>query len=120
MLGLRQEAQAALFYEFSRENHVPPDHFLRSIDPELLIGMLLVGYCLGIRSKRRLCAEVQKQNSSTPEDWSAREIDPADAPRAQPLCTVELQALGIIRDHPSIGLLRPRTRTSNHIDKDER
>jgi hypothetical protein len=29
-----------------------------SIDPELLIRMLLVGYCLGIRSERRLCEEV--------------------------------------------------------------
>ncbi|CUH51169.1 IS1182 family transposase [Shimia marina] len=83
MLGPRQEAQAALFYEFSLENHVPQDHLLRSIDrfvdlssirahladfyshtgrpsvdPELLIRMLLVGYCFGIRSERRLCEEV--------------------------------------------------------------
>src|SRR5215468_6513940 len=29
-----------------------------SVDPELLIRMLLVGYCLGIRSERRLCEEV--------------------------------------------------------------
>jgi transposase len=83
MLGPRQEAQAALFYEFSLEDHVPQDHLLRSIDrfvdlsdirqyltefyshtgrpsvdPELLIRMLLVGYCFGIRSERRLCEEV--------------------------------------------------------------
>ncbi|SDZ02682.1 Transposase [Jannaschia faecimaris] len=83
MLGSRQEAQGALFYEFSIEDHVPQDHLLRSIDrfvelssirqhlapfysntgrpsinPELLIRMLLVGYCLGIRSERRLCKEV--------------------------------------------------------------
>ena len=83
MLGLKQEAQAALFYEFSIEDHVLQDHLLRSIDrfvdlsgvrqhlapfysdtgrpsidPELLIRMLLVGYCLGIRSERRLCEEV--------------------------------------------------------------
>jgi len=83
MLGPRQEAQAALFYEFSLEEHIPQDHLLRSIDrfvdlssirqhltdfyshtgrpsvdPELLIRMLLVGYCLGIRSERRLCEEV--------------------------------------------------------------
>ena len=32
MLGPRQEAQAALFYEFSLEDHVPQDHLLRSID----------------------------------------------------------------------------------------
>ncbi len=83
MMGPRQEAQAALFYEFSLEEHVPHDHLLRSIDrfvdlssirnhladfyshtgrpsvdPELLIRMLLVGYCFGIRSERRLCEEV--------------------------------------------------------------
>ncbi len=83
MLGPRQEAQAALFSEFSLEEHVPPGHLLRSIDrfvdlgsirqhlepfyshtgrpsvdPELLIRMLLVGYCFGIRSGRWLCEEV--------------------------------------------------------------
>ena len=83
MLGPKQEAQGALFYEFSIEDHVPQDHLLRSIDrfvdlsgirhhlapfysntgrpsidPELLIRMLLVGYCLGIPSERRLCEEV--------------------------------------------------------------
>ncbi|WP_100269083.1 IS1182 family transposase [Epibacterium ulvae] len=83
MMGPKQEAQAALFYEFSLEDHVLQDHLLRSIDrfadlddirqylaefyshtgrpsidPELLIRMLLVGYCFGIRSERRLCEEV--------------------------------------------------------------
>jgi transposase len=73
----------ALFYEFSLEKHVPVDHMLRSIDrfvglgaarrhlapfysttgrpsvdPELLICMLIIGYCYGIRSERRLCEEV--------------------------------------------------------------
>jgi len=178
MLGPKQEAQAALFYEFSLEVHVPQNHLLRSIDrfvdlssirahladyyshtgrpsidPELLIRMLLVGYCFGIRSERRLCeevhlnlayrwfcrldlsdripdhstfsknrhgrfresdllrhvfettvarcmeerlvggqgfavdaslisADVQKHNSSNPDDWAARDLDPHDAPRA--------------------------------------
>ena len=83
MMGPKQEAQPALFSEFSLEDHVPQDHLLRSIDrfvdlsdirqylaefyshtgrpsidPELLIRMLLVGYCFGIRSERRLCEEV--------------------------------------------------------------
>ncbi len=83
MMGPRQEAQGALFYEFSIEDHVPGDHLLRSIDrfvdltamrghlapfysamgrpsidPELMIRMLLVGYVMGIRSERRLCEEV--------------------------------------------------------------
>jgi transposase len=83
MMGQRQVEQAALFYEFSLERHVPPDHLLRSIDrfvelsdirreltpfysstgrpsidPELMIRMLMIGYCFGIRSERRLCEEV--------------------------------------------------------------
>ncbi len=83
MMGDRKVDQAALFYEFSLERHLPADHMLRaidrfvdldgirahvapfyspigrpSIDPELLIRMLLVGYCFGIRSERRLCEEV--------------------------------------------------------------
>jgi len=83
MMGPRKEAQSALFYEFSLKDHVPQDHLLRSIDrfvdlsgvrghltefyshtgrpsvdPELLIRMLLVGYCFGLRSERRLCEEV--------------------------------------------------------------
>ena len=83
MMGPRQVEQGALFYEFSLEAHVPADHLLRSIDrfvelgelrrefapfyssigrpsidPELMIRMLIVGYCFGIRSERRLCEEV--------------------------------------------------------------
>jgi len=33
-------------------------HGRPSVDPELLIRMLIVGYCFGIRSERRLCEEV--------------------------------------------------------------
>ena len=83
MMGPKKEAQAALFYGFSLEDHVPADHLLRavdrfvaldairshlapfysavgrpSIDPELMVRMLLVGYVMGIRSERRLCEEV--------------------------------------------------------------
>ena len=82
-MGHQRVEQAALFYEFSLERHVPADHLLRSIDrfvdldglrrelspfystigrpsiaPELMIRMLVVGYCMGIRSERRLCEEV--------------------------------------------------------------
>ena len=32
MMGHRQVDQAALFYEFSLEKHIPADHLLRSID----------------------------------------------------------------------------------------
>src|ERR1700681_4579026 len=83
MMGERRIGQEALFYEFSLERHVPERHLLRSIDrfveldglrreltpfyselgrpsidPELIIRMLIVGYCFGIRSERRLCEEV--------------------------------------------------------------
>ena len=83
MMGPRQVEQGALFYEFSLDRHVPGDHLLRSIDrfvdltglrqqlapfysttgrpsidPELMIRMLIIGYCYGIRAERRLCEEV--------------------------------------------------------------
>ena len=74
MMGT-QAAPERLFYDFCLEDHVPDDHLLRridgvldlgdirqklkpfywtigrpSIDPELMIRMLIVGYCLAIRS----------------------------------------------------------------------
>ena len=83
MMGERLVMQESLFYEFRLEDHVPSDHLLRSIDhyvdcselrrhlagfysltgrpsvdPELMIRMLLIGYCLGIRSERRLCTSI--------------------------------------------------------------
>lgn len=83
MMGERTGAQEALFYGFSLEGHVPSGHMLRSIDrfvdlgdirerlgpfysdmgrpsidPELMLRMLIVGYVMGIRSERRLCDEV--------------------------------------------------------------
>jgi transposase len=82
MMG-RQDDPAQLFYKFSLDRHVPSDHVLRrieavldlsairrtlapyyaaggrpSIDPELMIRMLLVGYAFAIRSELRLCEEV--------------------------------------------------------------
>lgn len=82
MMG-RQEVQEALFYRFRIGDHVPADHLLRridwlldfgairrelealyshtgrpSVDPELMIRMLLIGYLYGIRSERRLVDEV--------------------------------------------------------------
>jgi transposase len=83
MMGHQAGVQDQLFYSFKLEARVPPDHLLRgidrfldlselrrhlgsfyshtgrpSIDPELMIRMLLIGYCFGIRSERRLCEEV--------------------------------------------------------------
>src|SRR5215469_2099845 len=83
MMGTKGGDQNRLFYSFDLDKHIPADHLLRgidqfldfsqlrqrlepfyshtgrpSIDPELMIRMLLVGYCFGIRSERRLCDEV--------------------------------------------------------------
>ena len=82
MMGT-QAAPDRLFYDFCLDEHVPDDHLLRridrfldfdglraslkpyyshlgrpSIDPELMMRMLIVGYCFAIRSERRLCEEV--------------------------------------------------------------
>jgi transposase len=84
MMGAPVGQQDRLFYEFDLDERVPPDHLLRkidavldlswlrgelkphysetgrpSVDPELMIRMLLVGYCYSIRSERRLCQEVE-------------------------------------------------------------
>ncbi len=84
MMGEPVGRQDRLFYEFDLEAMVPGDHLLRridavlelswlrselapyyshtgcpSVDPELLIRMLIVGYCYSIRSERRLCQEVK-------------------------------------------------------------
>jgi transposase len=83
MMGRQVGMQERLFYEFDLDERVPGDHLLRkitsvldlsglrrqlgpfysdtgrpSVDPELMIRMLLVGYCYGIRSERRLCEEI--------------------------------------------------------------
>ena len=75
--------QDRFFYEFCLKDRVPAEHLLRkidvvldlswlrqelkpyyseigrpSVDPELMVRMLLVGYCYSIRSERRLCQEV--------------------------------------------------------------
>src|SRR5262249_43814884 len=36
-----------------------------SIDPELMIRMLLIGYCFGLRSERRLCDEVHLNSAGS-------------------------------------------------------
>ncbi len=84
MMGQLVGQQDRLFYEFNLEERVPADHLLRrinsvldlswlrgelkpyyshtgcpSVDPELMIRMLLVGYCYSVRSERRLCQDVE-------------------------------------------------------------
>lgn len=83
MMGFQSNIQERLFYSFNLEEYVPQNHLLRginqfldlgdlrqhlsefyshtgrpSIDPELMIRMLVIGYCFGIRSERKLCEEV--------------------------------------------------------------
>src|SRR6266536_42731 len=84
MMGRRKGGQSQFFYAFDLDKVVPPDHLVRqidavldlswvhkelapyysdtgrpSIDPVLMIRMLIVGYVFAIRSERRICAEVQ-------------------------------------------------------------
>jgi len=83
MMGERAGSNSQLFYSFNLDSHVPVDHLLKridrvldlsdlrrhlapfyshtgrpSVDPELMIRMLVIGYCYGIRSERRLCDEL--------------------------------------------------------------
>jgi transposase len=84
MMGRLKGDQGQLFYEFHLDEAVPADHTVRaidavldlswvhaeltpyypsigrpSIDPVLMIRMLIVGYVFAIRSERALCREVQ-------------------------------------------------------------
>ena len=86
MMGRQTGDQSQLFYVFNLEERIPVSHLLRrinpvvswiltglrdkltpfyseigrpSIDPELMIRMLIVGYCYGIRFERRLCEEIE-------------------------------------------------------------
>jgi transposase len=84
MMGRREDSQVQFLYAFDLDKVVPADHLVRqidgvldlswvhkelapyyshtgrpSIDPVLMIRMLLVGYVFALRSERRLCAEVQ-------------------------------------------------------------
>ncbi|MDR3489062.1 MAG: IS1182 family transposase [Bradyrhizobium sp.] len=84
MMGRLKSDQGQLFYEFHLGDAVPEDHLVRkidaaldlswlrselaphyssmgrpSIDPELMIRMLVVGYVFALRSERLICREVQ-------------------------------------------------------------
>src|SRR3984957_2005003 len=86
MMGRQTVDQSQLFYLFNLERRIPERHLLRrinptvtrilaefreklepfyseigrpSIDPELMIRMLIVGYCYGLRFERKLCEEVE-------------------------------------------------------------
>jgi transposase len=84
MMGRREDGQGQFFYAFDLDKVVPPDHLVRqidsildlswvhkelapyyshtgrpSIDPVLMIRMLIIGYVFAIRSERALCRDVQ-------------------------------------------------------------
>ncbi len=84
MMGRLERDQEQFFYEYRLDDLVPADHLVRkvdavldlsclraelapyyshtgrpSIDPELMLRMLIVGYVFAIRSERRLCSELQ-------------------------------------------------------------
>jgi len=84
MMGRLKNEREQLFYEFQLDEVVPDDHLVReiarvldlswvhaeltpyysplgrpSIDPVLMIRMLIVGYVFAIRSERLLCREVK-------------------------------------------------------------
>jgi transposase len=84
MMGRREQGQSQFFYAFELDKVVPPDHLVRqidavldlswvhkeldpyysntgrpSIDPVLMIRMLIIGYVFAIRSERALCRDVQ-------------------------------------------------------------
>ena len=83
-MGRLETSQDRFFYNFCLEDAVPADHLVRridtvldlswlheelepyyshtgrpSIDPELMIRMLIIGYVFVIRSERQLCSDVQ-------------------------------------------------------------
>jgi Transposase domain (DUF772) len=106
MMGERRVMQEAVFYGFSLERHVPDNHLLRkihrfvdlsevrrhlepyysetgrpSIDPELMMRMLIVGYGFGIRSERRLCEEVHLNLATAGSvDWGSTATFPIIRP----------------------------------------
>jgi transposase len=92
MMGRQTNDQSQLFYLFNLERCIPAGHLLRrinpivtqvlavlreklapfhseigrpSIDPELMLRMLIVGYCYGIRFERRLCRRIDCSTSSS-------------------------------------------------------
>jgi hypothetical protein len=152
MMGRLKSDQGQLFYEFHLGDAVPEDHLVRkidtaldlswlrselaphyssmgrpSIDPELMIRMLVVGYVFAIRSERLICREVQvnlayrwfcklgiedaavdasliqadanKQRSIAGQDWR-RDRDPARSSRAvkEYLATLDDTAWGAASD----------------------
>ena len=107
MMGRQTGDQSQLFYLFNLEERIPVSHLLRrinpvvtqvlsdlreklepfysdlgrpSIDPELMIRMLIVGYCYGIRFERKLCEEVELHLAYR---WFCRSISTTGCPTSR-------------------------------------
>jgi hypothetical protein len=103
MMGRLEAGQERLFHHFRLEDQVPANHLLRkldalldldlvrkqlepfyseigrpSVDPELMIRMLLIGYCYSIRSERRLCDEVRFNLASLAAQPKNRTLEASD------------------------------------------
>jgi transposase len=112
MMGRRERGQGQFFYAFDLEKVVPADHLVRqidgildldwvhkelapyyshtgrpSIDPVLMIRMLIMGYVFAIRSERQLCSEVQVNPAYR---WFCQlGIDPLRKSNSQLRCNVK-------------------------------
>jgi Transposase domain (DUF772) len=122
MMGWQTGDQRQLFYLFNLERRIPASHLLRrinpivmqvladlreklgpfysdigrpSIDPELMIRMLIVGYCYGIRFERRLCEEVELHLKGFPAEVN-RGFPRAD--RRRILCALIRREVGHARN----------------------
>jgi transposase len=137
MMGQQAGAQDELFYSFNLDAHVPADHLLRgidrfldlgelrrhlaafyshtgrpSIDPELMMRMLIIGYCFGIRSERRLCDEVHLNLAYR---WFCRlglqdTVPGADWPRRRLGAGLAGARQASRPAHPGVGPIRTRRR----------
>ena len=108
MMGRQTVDQSQLFYLFNLERRIPERHLLRrinptvtrilaefreklepfyseigrpSIDPELMIRMLIVGYCYGLRFERKLC---ERSSCTSPTAGSAASISTTRFPTTRP------------------------------------
>ena len=124
MMGRQRRDQGLLFYEFRLEDRIPENHLLRrmnvfvtavladlhrklkshygdigrpSVDPELMIRMLIVGYCYGICSERRLCQEVELHLAYR---WFCKlDLDCASASVSDPTTPRSAPIRGMRSDH---------------------
>ena len=123
MMG-QQPRTDSLFYYFRLEDQIPDDHLLKrldrfidfgfvrerlrdtysamgrpSIDPEVLLRLLLVGYLYGITSERRLMAEVRMQNSLRGLAPHSKRTSNLNVERRAPSNRTSHQAASTVRMH---------------------